>query len=84
MDKFVQSNSRLPINIFDNIPKDQITDWDPGLVTQALIQQRKIEPDAAWRISQEVEGELKRQQIAYITPQVITSVLDDQLVKQRP
>ncbi len=81
MDKFQRIGQQLPVAVFDNLPPEATTTWDPAHVTQALIRQRAIEPDAARRISLEVEAELKRQAYGRLTPQVIISVLDDQLIK---
>ena len=81
MDKFQQNSQQLPVAVFDNLSPDAVATWDASLVTEALIRQRAIEPDAARRISLEVEAELKRQKPERLTPQVIISVLDDQLIK---
>jgi ribonucleoside-diphosphate reductase alpha chain len=71
----------LPILLYDEQEADERTDWDSGRVVEALVKQRAIEPDAARRISQEVEAELQRQQRTEITPRIIATTLDDQLIK---
>ncbi|MBW1807961.1 MAG: vitamin B12-dependent ribonucleotide reductase [Deltaproteobacteria bacterium] len=72
---------QLPITLFEEAAADEDTNWDSNRVVEALVQQRSIEPDAARRISQEVEAELKRKNLAQITPRAIVSLVDEQLVK---
>jgi len=81
VDKFQRNQQHLPVAVFDNLAPDATADWDATEVALALVQQRSIEPDAAKRISLEVEAELKRKALDRLTPQVIISILDDQLIK---
>ncbi len=81
MDKFQRNQQHLPVAVFENLAPDASADWDATEVALALVQQRSIEPDAAKRISLEVEAELKRKSPPRVTPQVIISILDDQLIK---
>jgi len=71
----------LPLVLFEDQAADESTNFDSNLVVDALIQQRAIEPDAARRISQEVENELQRKEIARVTPRAIISLVDEQLIK---
>ncbi len=81
MDKFQRNEQQLPVAVFEDLSSQASATWDPTHVTQALIVQRAIEPDAARRISLEVEAELKHQEHERLTPQLIISVLDDQLIR---
>lgn len=67
--------------LFEDRAPDAPTVWDAERVTEALIRQRAIEPDAARRISREVEADLGGAQAGQLTPQVIISAIDQQLVK---
>ncbi len=76
-----QTELQLPITLCGELGADENTSWDANQVVEALVRQRAIEPDAARRISQEVEAELKRKDLAQLTPRTIASLLDEQLVK---
>ena len=81
MESFEYTGHQLPVLLFEDVNADEPAKWDSGRVEEALIRQRAIEPDAARRISQEVEAELKKKKLPTITPRAIISVLDEQLVK---
>ena len=81
MESFEHTGHQLPVLLFEDDNADEPATWDSGRVEEALIRQRAIEPDAARRISQEVEAELKKKKLPTITPRAIISVLDEQLVK---
>jgi ribonucleoside-diphosphate reductase alpha chain len=81
VESFERTGHQLPVLLFEDVNADEPAAWDSGRVEEALIRQRSIEPDAARRISQEVEAELKKKNLPSITPRAIISVLDEQLVK---
>jgi len=81
VEAFERTGHQLPVLLFEDVNADEPAKWDSGRVEEALIRQRAIEPDAARRISQEVEAELKKKKLPTITPRAIISVLDEQLVK---
>ncbi len=81
MESFEHTGHQLPVLLFEDVNSDEPAAWDSSRVEEALIRQRSIEPDAARRISQEVEAELKRKKLPQITPRAIISVLDEQLIK---
>ncbi len=81
MEKIQRTKQQIPLSVFEDLTPDATATWDPAQVTRALIQQRSIEPDAARRISLEVEQVLKEKGPKHLTPQVIISTLDDQLIK---
>ncbi len=81
MEKIQRTKQQIPLSVFEDLSPDMTATWDPAQVTRALIQQRSIEPDAAKKISQEVELLLKDKAPENLTPQVIISALDEQLIK---
>jgi ribonucleoside-diphosphate reductase alpha chain len=81
VESFERTGHQLPVLLFEDVNADEPATWDSGRVEEALIRQRSIEPDAARRISQEVETELKKKNLPKITPRAIISVLDEQLMK---
>ena len=81
MESLEYKGHQLPVLLFEDVNADEPATWDSGRVEEALIRQRSLEPDAARRISQEVEAELKKKKLPKITPRAIISVLDEQLIK---
>jgi ribonucleoside-diphosphate reductase alpha chain len=81
VNKIDRSGQELPVVLFADLAPDAQAAWDPAEVAQALVRQRAIEPDAARRISKEVEGELHRLNLERVTPQAIHALLDEQLVR---
>jgi ribonucleoside-diphosphate reductase alpha chain len=81
LDTIDHSKNQLPIVIFDNVGVDEDILWDSSSVVDALIRQRSIEPDAAKRISKEVEAELGQDSSGRVTPRAVISLLDEKLIK---
>ena len=69
----------LPVLVYDELKADDLAEWDAGRVADALIRQRSLAPEAAWKISREVEARLRDKKLERLTPRAIRQAIDDHL-----
>jgi len=71
----------LPVLVYDELKADDVAEWDTGRVADALIRQRAMAPEAAWKISREVEERLRGQKLERLTPRAIRQAIDEHLAR---